>query len=46
MLPIYLDVASLYVLANEVYLRGVKNVRFNTPQIYNPSELTIISFIP
>lgn len=40
---VYGNMASDVEVGDEVYLRGVKNVRFNTPQIYNPSELTIIS---
>ncbi len=40
---VYGNMASDVEVGDEVYLKGVKSIRFNTPQLYNPHDLTIIS---
>ena len=40
---VYGNMASDVEVGDEVYVSGIRSVRFNTPQIYNPYNLTIIS---
>lgn len=40
---VYGNMASDVEVGDEIYVSGIRSVRFNTPQIYNPYNLTIIS---
>ncbi|WP_162849850.1 hypothetical protein [Anaeroplasma bactoclasticum] len=40
---VYGNMAEDVEVGDEVYVSGIKSVRFNTPQVYNPYNLTIIS---
>lgn len=40
---VYGNMASDVEIGDEVYLRGIKSIKYNTPQIYNPYDLNIIS---
>lgn len=40
---VYGNMAEDVEVGDEVYLSGIRSVRFNTPQVYNPYNLTVIS---
>ena len=40
---VYGNMASDVEIGDEVYVKGIKSIKYNTPQLYNPYDLTIIS---
>lgn len=40
---VYGNMAEDVEIGDEIYVSGIRSVRFNTPQVYNPYNLTIIS---
>ena len=40
---VYGNMASDVEIGDEIYVSGIKSIKYNTPQIFNPYNLTIIS---
>lgn len=40
---VYGNMAEDVEIGDEIYVSGIRSIRFNTPQVYNPYNLTIIS---